>query len=123
MNALADLFGRLSDVVGDGATLALALAGIALGYLLYQHRWAKPWSGAYRAGSARFADRVTRAARIALGPMSSHGVPLTRADLADLEAFYTRWLNLPHGDREAHREALRRDGIDMIRLGDALRRL
>jgi hypothetical protein len=112
---------RIGGALGQPRLLVLFLVGATIGYLLFQRRWARPWSHPYRTESARFAGRVTRAARIALGP--AHHGGLTRADLAALEAFYTRWLNLASDDREAHREALRAEGIDMIRLGDALRRL
>ena len=102
--------------------LACLLLGVGLGYVIHQRRRAYPWARAYRAADNELIARITRAARIAIGEAALGTGGLTRTDLAELAAFYTRWLNLARAEREELRNALLGDGIDMIRLGDALRR-
>jgi hypothetical protein len=46
---------------------------------------------------------------------------LNKAELEDIQVFYERWLNLSDAERESTREELSKEGIDMIRLGDAIR--
>ena len=96
--------------------LLLAVAGAVLGYLAYQRWWGRPWGRAYRVASDRLASRVARSARLVV-----RLAEMPAADVKVVEAFYIRWLNLPRDEREAHREALRSEGIDMIHLGDSLR--
>jgi hypothetical protein len=100
----------------DSTLLALATLGAALGYLLFQRWWGRPWGSAYRRAGERLSSRVARAA-----PLVARLAELPRAEVAAVQAFYTRWINLPRDEREAHRERLRSEGIDMIRLGDSLR--
>ncbi|NUP09543.1 MAG: hypothetical protein HOW73_26155 [Polyangiaceae bacterium] len=46
---------------------------------------------------------------------------LGSADYTELLGFYERWLNLPADARSQMREELATEGIDMIKLGDAIR--
>ena len=100
----------------DPLDLAIAVAGALLGYFIFRRMWARPWSYNFRSASEAHARRVARSA-----PAVLRQSELSPDDLAVVSAFYTRWINLPKKDREAHSEALRAEGIDMIRLGDSLR--
>ena len=107
----------------EAVPLACLLLGVVLGYALHQRRRGYPWARAYRVADEDLVVRITRAARLAVGEAALGAAnPSTPRDLAELTAFYTRWLNLPRAEREELRNALLGDGIDMIRLGDALRR-
>lgn len=66
--------------------LACLLLGVGLGYLIHQRRRGYPWARAYRAADPELTARITRGARLALGEPGA----LTRRDLAELAAFYTR---------------------------------
>ena len=100
----------------DPTLLGIALAGAVFGYFVYQARWGRPWGGVYRSASDRLAKRIARSA-----PAVARQSEVAAQDVAAVEAFYTRWVNLPREEREGHRESLRSEGIDMIRLGDSLR--
>jgi len=100
----------------DPSLVAISLCGAFFGYLLFLRWWGRPWDGAHRSASKRLARRIARAV-----PVVSRRAELSRSDLLEVEAFYTRWVNLARDEREAHRESLRREGIDMIHLGDSLR--
>jgi hypothetical protein len=113
----------MNAMLADPVTVALLVAGVVLGHVIFQRRWGRPWSYAYRASGRALAGRITSTARMALDGRTQPGSgALGPADLAALEAFYTRWLNLPREERDALREALRSEGFDMILLGDTLRR-
>jgi len=100
----------------DPLDFALALAGAAVGYLIFRRVWARPWSYNFQSASEGLARRIARSA-----PAVLRQSELSPDELAVVSAFYTRWINMSRKDREAHGEALRAEGIDMIRLGDSLR--
>lgn len=95
---------------GGPALFAAVLTGVALALALHLARFVRPW----RFGAPRDAGAVTRAAHAALRGAAA------AEEWALAEELYERWINLPRAACSAAAEALRRDGIDMIRLGDAL---
>ncbi len=66
-------------------------------------------------------QRITGVAHRALELYAKQKPGLSTDELADLQAFYERWLNLGADQREYFRDALKRDGIDMPKVGDAIR--
>ena len=106
----------IPELTVDPLHLAVAVAGAFLGYLIFRRVWGRPWSYNFRSASDALAQRVARTA-----PAVLRQAELSPDDLAVVGAFYTRWVNLPRKHREVHGEALRAEGIDMIRLGDSLR--
>ena len=103
-------------MIPDPLHLAAAVIGAFCGYLVFRRAWARPWSHDFVSASDELAARIARSA-----PAVMRQTQLSGEDLAAVEAFYTRWLNLPREDREAHGETLRGEGLDMVRLGDSLR--
>ena len=105
----------------EPTAIGAILAGVALAYLLFQRGRAWPWGRLYRATDAVLATSITRTSALATRELGRSPGALSRAEVAELEAFYVRWLNLPREEREELRNELLLDQIDMIRLGDALR--
>ena len=98
--------------------VAAMLAGGLLAWLLWQVRSGRPWDRAHTGGDRALAHDVARAVPL-VGRRERDAV--SASALALVVAFYTRWLDLPAAQREAHAESLRAAGIDMVRLGDSLR--
>lgn len=66
-------------------------------------------------------QRITAVAHRALELFAKQQRGLTAEELADLQAFYERWLNLGTDQREYFRDTLKREGIDLAKIGDAIR--
>jgi len=98
--------------------IAAMLAGAALAWVVWQLRAGRPWDRAHTAADRALASDVARA--VPMVARRDHGAVSATA-LAQVVAFYTRWLDLPAAERDAHAESLRAAGIDMVRLGDSLR--
>lgn len=95
--------------------LLAVVAGVACAVALHLVRFARPWRfGVVAAGEV---DATTHAARRVIRDARCDALTIHRA-----EDLYERWLNLPRDACSAAAEDLRKDGIDMIRLGDTLRR-
>lgn len=68
------------------------------------------------------AVRIERSARIALEDHSrKRRGRLSEEEVTELGIFYERWLNLDADSRGSFTEELASEGINMIRLGEALR--
>lgn len=100
----------------SGLALLLAVVvGALLAVAFHMFRFGRPWRfGVVAAGEV---DATTQAARRVLRDARCDALTAHRA-----EDLYERWLNLPRDACSAAAEDLRKDGIDMIRLGDTLRR-
>lgn len=66
-------------------------------------------------------QRITAVAHRSLELFAKQTTGLDAAEIADLQAFYERWLNLGNDQREYFRDALKKEGIDMAKIGDAIR--
>jgi hypothetical protein len=97
---------------------AAVVAGALLAWLLWQVRAGRPWDRAHSAADRALAGEVARAVPLVARRAES---AVSSRSLAQVVAFYTRWLDLPAAERDAHAESLRAAGIDMVRLGDSLR--
>lgn len=98
--------------------LAASLGGALLAWVLWQLRAGRPWDRAHTAADRALATDVARA--VPLVARRDHAA-LSRTALSQVVAFYTRWLDLPAAERDAHAESMRAAGINMVRLGDSLR--
>jgi hypothetical protein len=98
--------------------LAASLCGALLAWVVWQLRAGRPWDRAHTAADRALAAEVARA--VPLVARREHAAVSATA-LTQVVAFYTRWLDLPAAERDAHGESLRAAGIDMVRLGDSLR--
>jgi hypothetical protein len=121
---VSELLSSLHRLLGEGGPLGYALAGfgLTLGHGLYlaRHgRFFRTWLG--EPVGPELVARVRRASERALFEQAGAEASLTRSDWRLLSAFYERWLVLAPGERETLREELAREGVDMMRLGDALR--
>lgn len=94
------------------------LAGALVGWLLWQRAAGRPWDAAWSVADRRLARQLSRVVPLVARRADS---AVTRDELAQVVAFYTRWLNLPANQRDAHADAMRAAGVDMVRLGDSLR--
>ena len=94
------------------------LAGALLGWLLWHTRAGRPWDRAWSVADRGLARELARVVPLVARRADS---AVSSAQLAQVVAFYTRWLDLPATQRDAHAESLRAAGIDMVRLGDSLR--
>jgi hypothetical protein len=110
------------EIAGSGAVAwGLLVGGVICGY---------GWWFVANGQPRRFNDgdvpekavqSIASAALVALDGGGRHA-PLTKPELGDVRLFYEKWLNLDAGERDHMREELRTQGIDMIKLGDAIRR-
>jgi len=100
---------------------ALFAAGVVLGFGWWVNRHSIPRRArALRAESASVAATVAKAAKCAIAN-AHRGAVFSKKELADLQIFYEKWLNLAPDVRDGLGESLRASGIDMIKLGDAIR--
>jgi hypothetical protein len=102
---------------------ALFSTGIAFGFVWWFSRNGVPRRArSWRSSSKEVASSIAKSARIAIENMH-RPTPNTFSanELADLRVFYEKWLNLAPEVRDALGESLRSSGIDMIKLGEAIR--
>src|SRR5947209_3983718 len=102
---------------------ALFSSGVALGFLWWFYRNAAPRRvRAWRSSSKEVAGSIAKVARRAIENMHRRAPSsFTKGEIADLQVFYEKWLNLSPELRDGLADGLRANGIDMIKLGDAIR--
>jgi hypothetical protein len=96
-------------------------AGVALGAGLFTARNLPPRRLQLGKPKPATVQRITAVAHRALELHAKQQQGLSRDDIADLQSFYERWLNLGTDQREYFRDTLKREGIDLAKIGDAIR--
>jgi hypothetical protein len=100
---------------------ALFVSGLVIGFGWWFARHSVPSRArALRATSSEVAPLLAKTARSAIENAHRSGV-LTRKELGDLQIFYEMWLNLAPEVRDSVADSLRAGGVDMIKLGEAIR--
>lgn len=100
---------------------ALLGVGVALGAGLFTGLNLAPRRLELGKPKAGTVQRITAVAHRALELFAKQQPGLSDDEMADLQAFYERWLNLETDQREYFRDALKKDGVDMAKIGEAIR--
>lgn len=117
--ALVLLAVRPSKYAPPTLLLAIAIVGGLVGLVSWWRNHGQPRSTRV---AKEAAARIERTARMALEDHSrKRRGRLTDDEVTELGIFYERWLNLDTESRGNFREELASEGINMIRLGEALR--
>ena len=112
------------EVAGNASVgYALVVAGVMAGYGLWFLKRGAPRRLAGGPVDPGIAKKICGASLAILESRNLAKSGVTTSDVADVRIFYEKWLNLGADERDAMREELRAQGIDMIKLGDALRSL
>lgn len=112
---------RIGAAGSEETGWALLGVGTLLGAALFTARNLSPRRLQLGKPSAGTVQRVTAVAHRALELHAKQQRGLSADEVADLQAFYERWLNLGPDQREYFRDALKREGIDVAKIGDAIR--
>lgn len=114
--------GRIAAVGSGPIGWGLVFGGAALGYAWWLWKNGRPRGLTFGKVTERVVQRVTNKARKAVDDLNANMKGgMTDAELSELQVFYEKWLNVDPTEREQLREQLQREGIDMIKLGEALR--
>jgi hypothetical protein len=113
---------RVSSYAPSWLLAGVAVAGLAFGAAFWLLKNGRPRRLELGVITEDVARRIVKSARTAVERMNDKmRGGLSDGELAELQVFYERWLNLENEMRTQLREELAREGVDMIKLGDALR--
>lgn len=119
-----DIVAHVEGIAVGGSTgvgFALLVAGMLGGYGWWYAQNGRPRRLVDGTASKDETARIASLAMAALETRNHAKSGLGSDELADVQLFYEKWLNLEADDRDAMREELRAAGVDMIKLGDVIR--
>jgi hypothetical protein len=114
--------GRIA-VAGSGPVgWGLVIGGAAVGYAWWLWKNGRPRGLNIGKITERAIQQATSKARTAVDNLNRNmRGGMTDDDLAELQVFYEKWLNVDPAERQALREQMASEGVDMIKLGEAIR--
>lgn len=114
--------GRIAAVAGSGPIgWGLVFGGTAPGYAWWLWKNGRPRGLTFGKVTERAIQQATSRARTAVDNLNNMKGGMTDEELGDLQVFYEKWLNVDAAQREQLREQMLAEGVDMIKLGDAIR--
>ncbi len=114
--------GRIAAVGSGPIGWGILLGSTALGYAAWLWKNGRPRGLNLGKVTERVIERATSKAREAVDNLNNNMKGgMTDEELADLQVFYEKWLNVDATEREQLREQMLSEGVDMIKLGEAIR--
>ena len=117
--ALVLVASRLHKYAPSTLLIGVALVGLVVGVCAW---WVQSGPPPRTLVDVSAVDRIGASARSAIEQLNAKTRgKLSAREVDELWVFYERWINLDPDMRSRFREELASEGINMIRLGDALR--